>query len=431
MAEPQDIASRFGALTFGPDFELSAKIKVIGVGGGGGNAVNRMVSSGLTGVDFVVANTDAQALEMNAAPIRLQIGAKLTKGLGAGADPRIGKQAALEDTEQLISALDGAEMVFVTLGLGGGTGTGAAPVVASLARELGALTVAVVTQPFKFEGRQRAVQAERGLEDLSEHVDTVIAIPNERLLDTVDKGTSMPEAFAQADNVLHQAIQGISDLILVPGVINLDFADVKTIMQGMGRAIMGTGYGTGENRSIEAATGAISNPLLDDLRVDGARGVIVNVTGGPDISMHDVNDAVETIQNAAHEDAQIIMGSVTDPEMEGKVKITVIATGFGEEGAERVAVKEGQARANTPVDLAGYTEWKGGEESAAPIAVASPGSNGGLVLSRRPLIGLSTPVQDAEHEQETGNDELDAETDLPDANEPEDVPAFLRRHAES
>ena len=312
MAEPQDIASRFGALTFGPDFELSAKIKVIGVGGGGGNAVNRMVSSGLTGVDFVVANTDAQALEMNAAPIRLQIGAKLTKGLGAGADPRIGKQAALEDTEQLISALDGAEMVFVTLGLGGGTGTGAAPVVASLARELGALTVAVVTQPFKFEGRQRAVQAERGLEDLSEHVDTVIAIPNERLLDTVDKGTSMPEAFAQADNVLHQAIQGISDLILVPGVINLDFADVKTIMQGMGRAIMGTGYGTGENRSIEAATGAISNPLLDDLSVDGARGVIVNVTGGPDISMHDVNDAVETIQNAAHEDAQIIMGSVTD-----------------------------------------------------------------------------------------------------------------------
>ena len=431
MAEPQDIASRFGALTFGPDFELSAKIKVIGVGGGGGNAVNRMVSSGLTGVDFVVANTDAQALEMNAAPIRLQIGAKLTKGLGAGADPRIGKQAALEDTEQLISALDGAEMVFVTLGLGGGTGTGAAPVVASLARELGALTVAVVTQPFKFEGRQRAVQAERGLEDLSEHVDTVIAIPNERLLDTVDKGTSMPEAFAQADNVLHQAIQGISDLILVPGVINLDFADVKTIMQGMGRAIMGTGYGTGENRSIEAATGAISNPLLDDLRVDGARGVIVNVTGGPDISMHDVNDAVETIQNAAHEDAQIIMGSVTDPEMEGKVKITVIATGFGEEGAKRVAVVQGQASANTPVDLAGYTEWKGGEESAAPIAVASPGSNVGLVLPRRPLIGLSTPVQDAEHEQATGNDELDAETDLPDANEPEDVPAFLRRHAES
>ena len=431
MAEPQDIASRFGALTFGPDFELSAKIKVIGVGGGGGNAVNRMVSSGLTGVDFVVANTDAQALEMNAAPIRLQIGAKLTKGLGAGADPRIGKQAALEDTEQLISALDGAEMVFVTLGLGGGTGTGAAPVVASLARELGALTVAVVTQPFKFEGRQRAVQAERGLEDLSEHVDTVIAIPNERLLDTVDKGTSMPEAFAQADNVLHQAIQGISDLILVPGVINLDFADVKTIMQGMGRAIMGTGYGTGENRSIEAATGAISNPLLDELRVDGARGVIVNVTGGPDISMHDVNDAVETIQNAAHEDAQIIMGSVTDPEMEGKVKITVIATGFGEEGAKRVAVQQGEASANTPVDLAGYTEWKGGEESAAPIAVASPGSNGGLVLSRRPLIGLSTPVQDAEHEQATGNDELDAETDLPDANEPEDVPAFLRRHAES
>jgi len=431
MAEPQDMASRFEPLiTFGPDFESSAKIKVIGVGGGGGNAVNRMVSSGLTGIDFVVANTDAQALEMNAAPIRLQIGAKITKGLGAGADPRIGKQAALDDTEQLLSALDGAEMVFVTLGLGGGTGTGAAPVVASLARELGALTVAVVTQPFKFEGRQREVQAERGLKELSEHVDTVIAIPNERLLATVDKGTSMPEAFAQADNVLHQAIQGISDLILVPGVMNLDFADVKTIMQGMGRAIMGTGYGTGENRSIEAATGAISNPLLDDLSVDGARGVIVNVTGGPDISMHDVNDALETIRNAAHEDAHIIVGSVTDPEMEGKVKITVIATGFGDDGAKRVAAKKDQAAADTPVELAGYAGWKGGEQSA-PIAVASPGSNGGLVLSRRPPVGLSTPVQDVEHDQSEGTNDADTGTDLPDANEPEDVPAFLRRHAES
>lgn len=430
MADPQDTASSSGSLRMTLDgaFQSSARIKVIGVGGGGGNAVNRMVASGLTGVDFVVANTDAQALAMNDAPTRLQIGAKLTKGLGAGADPNIGKQAALEDTEQLISALDGAEMVFVTLGLGGGTGTGAAPVVASLARELGALTVAVVTQPFKFEGRQRAIQAERGLEELSAHVDTVIAIPNERLLATVGKGTSMPEAFAQADNVLHQAIQGISDLILVPGVINLDFADVKTIMQGMGRAIMGTGYGTGENRSIKAAKDAISNPLLGDVSVDGARGVIINVIGGPDISMHDVNEAVATIENAAHEDAQLIWGVVTDSEMEGKVKITVIATGFGEEGAKRAEARDGASSTDTPVELGSYG-WKPGK--LAPIAVASPGSNVKLVLSRRPLIGLSTPDQNAGNDQAVKVNNLEEEMDLPDGNEPEDVPAFLRRQAES
>src|ERR687897_125880 len=244
-----------------------ARIKVVGVGGGGGNAVNRMVTAGLDGVEFIVANTDLQALKLNPAPYKLQIGSKLTKGLGAGADPNVGRQAALEDTEKLIEALDGADMVFVTTGLGGGTGTGAAPVIASLASELGALTIAVVTKPFKFEGKKRQIQAERGLEELRDCVDTVITIPNERLLATISRTTSLTDAFAAADDVLRQAIQGISDLILVPGLINLDFADVKTIMSHMGLAIMGTGTASGETRAIDAANAAISSPLLEDASV--------------------------------------------------------------------------------------------------------------------------------------------------------------------
>src|SRR5919106_1016919 len=305
-----------------------ARIKVIGVGGGGGNAVNRMVRVGLDGVEFIVANTDLQALQTNAATIKLQIGSKLTKGLGAGADPNVGRSAALEDTEKLIQALDGADMIFVTTGLGGGTGTGAAPVIASLASELGALTIAVVTKPFRFEGKKRAIQAERGLEELRECVDTVITIPNERLLSTIARNTSLTDAFASADDVLRQAIQGISDLILVPGLINLDFADVKTIMQGMGLAIMGTGLAGGENRAMAAANAAISSPLLEDASVRGARGVIINVTGGSDLSLIEVSEASAIIQEAAHEEANIIFGAVVDPKMEGKVKITVIATGF-------------------------------------------------------------------------------------------------------
>src|SRR6187401_2422550 len=256
-----------------------ARIKVVGVGGGGSNAVNRMVASGLDGVEFIVANTDLQALRLNAAPNKLQIGAKLTKGLGAGADPNVGRQAALEDTDKLIEALDGADMVFVTTGLGGGTGTGAAPVIASLASELGALTIAVVTKRVRFEGNKRQMQAERGLADLKECVDTVITIPNERLLATIARTTSLTQAFVSADDVLRQAIQGISDLILVPGLINLDFADVKTIMSGMGLAMMGTGIAEGEDRAVEAARRAISSPLLEGASVDGARGVIINVTG--------------------------------------------------------------------------------------------------------------------------------------------------------
>ena len=305
-----------------------ARIKVVGVGGGGSNAVNRMVQAGLEGVEFIIANTDLQALKLSGAPHKIQIGAKLTKGLGAGADPNVGRQAALEDTEKLIEALDGADMVFVTTGMGGGTGTGAAPVIASLASELGALTIAVVTKPFKFEGRKRQLQAERGLEELRDCVDTVITIPNERLLSTIARTTSLNDAFTNADDVLRQAIQGISDLILVPGLINLDFADVKTIMAGMGHAIMGTGLAEGDTRAMDAANYAVSSPLLEDASVKGARGVIINVTGGPDLSLIEVSEASAIIQEAAHEDANIIFGAVVDPKMEGKVKITVIATGF-------------------------------------------------------------------------------------------------------
>jgi cell division protein FtsZ len=304
-------------LTLDVESRTGARIKVIGVGGGGGNAVNRMLAVGLDGVEFIVANTDVQALRMNAAPNKLQIGSKLTKGLGAGADPNVGRQAALEDTDKLIEALDGADMVFVTTGLGGGTGTGAAPVIASLASELGALTIAVVTKPFRFEGRKRQVQAEQGLVELRECVDTVITIPNERLLATIARSTSLNEAFSSADDVLRQAIQGISDLILVPGMINLDFADVKTIMAGMGLAIMGTGHSEGEGRAMAAANAAISSPLLEDASVAGARGVIINVTGGPDLSLIEVSEASAIIQEAAHEDANIIFGAVVDPKMEG------------------------------------------------------------------------------------------------------------------
>src|SRR5207342_3565689 len=329
-----------------------ARIKVVGVGGGGSNAVNRMVQAGFDGVEFVVANTDLQALRANAATVKLQIGSKLTKGLGAGADPNVGRQAALEDTEKIIQALDGADMIFVTTGLGGGTGTGAAPVIASLASELGALTVAVVTKPFKFEGKKRQLQAERGLEALRDCVDTIITIPNERLLSIIDRATPLTDAFATADDVLRQAIQGISDLIIVPGLINLDFADVKTIMSGMGLAMMGTGVAEGEDRAVEAARRAISSPLLEGASVNGARGVIINVTGGSDLSLMEVSEASTIVQEAADEDANIIFGAVVDPELKGKVKITVIATGFDAAAVARPATPSSQI--DTPTDMTMY-----------------------------------------------------------------------------
>ncbi len=405
-------------LTLDEEMRSGARIKVIGVGGGGSNAVNRMVAAGLGGVEFLVANTDGQALRLNGAPNKLQIGAKLTKGLGAGADPNVGRQAALEDTEKLIEALDGADMVFVTTGLGGGTGTGAAPVIASLASELGALTIAVVTKPFKFEGRKRALQAERGLEELRASVDTVITIPNERLLATIARTTSLNEAFSCADDVLRQAIQGISDLILVPGLINLDFADVKTIMAGMGLAIMGTGFAEGEGRAMAAANAAISSPLLEDASVRGARGVIINVTGGPDLSLIEVSEASEIIQEAAHEEANIIFGAVVDPKMEGKVKITVIATGF-----DRSSNRASGTGTTTPVDLQSYSAWK--QEVPERVAASGGGGGGRMTFSRRP--GLDLPAA-AAHAAAVG------ESSAPGAEfepvSPLDVPAFLRRQAE-
>ncbi|MFO0574787.1 MAG: cell division protein FtsZ [Polyangia bacterium] len=305
-----------------------AKIKVIGVGGGGGNAINTMILSRLEGVDFVAANTDLQALESNQAAIKIPLGNRLTKGLGAGANPEIGRNAAMEDRERIAEVLKGADMVFVTAGMGGGTGTGAAPVIAEVARELGALTVGVVTKPFPFEGKKRRRHADEGIISLARAVDTLITIPNERLLSVAGQKTTMLDAFRKADDVLLNAVQGISDLITIPGLINVDFADVKTIMSNMGRALMGTGRAAGERRAIEAAQQAISSPLLEDVSITGATGILINITGGPDLTLFEVNEASTLIQEAAHEEANIIFGSVIDPSIGDEVRITVIATGF-------------------------------------------------------------------------------------------------------
>ncbi len=304
-----------------------AKIKVIGVGGGGNNAVNRMIAAHVEGVEFIAANTDVQALQVSNAPVKLQLGVKLTSGLGAGANPDVGRRAALEDSDKIIEALEGADMVFVTAGLGGGTGTGAAPVIASLASEMGALTVAVVTRPFAFEGKRRMMQAERGMQELLESVDTVIVIPNEKLL-AVAKDAGFFESFRIADDVLRQGVQGISDIITIPGVINRDFADVKTTMAGMGYAVMGTAMRSGANRAVEAAMAAMASPLLEAGAIDGARGILINITGSSSLKLSEVNEASTIIQNAAHEDANIIFGAVQDEKMGDEVKITVIATGF-------------------------------------------------------------------------------------------------------
>jgi cell division protein FtsZ len=314
-------------IQFHEEARNNAKIKVIGVGGGGNNAVNRMIETGVEGVEFITANTDLQALQMSRAPKKLQLGVKLTNGLGAGANPEVGRQAALEDTDRIIAALEGADMVFVTTGLGGGTGTGAAPIIASLASEMGALTVAVVTKPFAFEGKRRMNQAERGLNELIESVDTVIVIPNEKLL-AVAQDAGFFESFRVADDILRQAVQGISDIITIPGIINRDFADVKAIMAGMGYAVMGTSSGRGERRAIEAAQRAISSPLLEAGAIDGARGILLNITGSSSLKLAEVYEASTIIQSAAHEDANIIFGAVLDEKMKDEVKITVIATGF-------------------------------------------------------------------------------------------------------
>lgn len=329
-------------LQFEDDIEPTpgASIKVIGVGGGGGNAIDRMIEAGVSGVEFIAANTDAQALRRNKAPIKIQIGSKITRGLGAGAKPEVGRESALEDTSTIMEHLEGADMVFVTAGLGGGTGTGAAPIIASLASELGALVVAVVTSPFTFEGPRRKRNANNGLGELKGSVDTVITISNDKLLTTVPEGTPFMEAFNIADDVLRQAVQGISDLINQPGVINLDFADVKTIMEGMGVALMGSGTASGENRAVEAAQLAISSPLLEDANIQGARGVLLNIVGGPDLTMTEINEAAMLIHQACDQDAEIIFGSVTDEKMEGKVTVTVIATGFSTPSRELADTQE-------------------------------------------------------------------------------------------
>ncbi len=333
-----------------------ARIKVIGIGGGGGNAVNRMIEAGIEGIEFLVANTDLQALKRSRAPIKIQLGGRLTKGLGAGADPTIGRDAALEDTEKIIEVLEGADMVFVTTGLGGGTGTGGAPIIASLATELNALTVAVVTKPFHFEGRRRMQQAEQGLRELRECVDTVITIPNERLLHMVERNVSLADSFKIADDVLRQAVQGISDLITVPGLINLDFADVKAIMAGMGLALMGAGRASGEHRAMEATQQAISSPLLEEATIEGAKGVLINITGGPDLTLYEVNEASSIIREAADEDANIIFGAVIDESLRDEMKITVIATGFDKESADSGRIA---ANAATPATPPRYTRTPG------------------------------------------------------------------------
>jgi cell division protein FtsZ len=316
-------------ISFNEDTRNDAKIKVIGVGGGGGNAVNRMIDAGVEGIEFIVANTDLQALRMSHAPVKLQLGVKLTNGLGAGANPEVGRKAALEDSDKIIEALEGADMVFVTTGLGGGTGTGAAPIIASLAVEMGALTVAVVTKPFSFEGKRRMQQADRGISELMECVDTTIVIPNEKLL-AVAEDAGFFESFRIADDILRQGVQGISDIITIPGIINRDFADVKTIMAGMGYAVMGTASASGAKRTIEAAQKAIASPLLEAGAIDGARGILINITGSSSLKLAEVQQACSIIQSAAHEDANIIFGAVMDEKMKDAVKITVIATGFRE-----------------------------------------------------------------------------------------------------
>ncbi len=368
----------------------NAKIKVIGLGGGGSNAINRMMAARYTGVDFIVANTDSQALRASTAPMKIQLGGRLTSGLGAGSDPDVGRNAAQESREEVKQVLVGADMVFITAGLGGGTGTGSAPVVAGVAKELGILTVAVVTKPFHFEGRRRQQQAENGMAELRNVVDTLITIPNQRLLAVVDRGTPLVEAFKVADTVLLQAVQGISDLILVPGLINLDFADVRTIMSGMGMALMGAGTGKGQNRALDAAQKAVASPLLDETSIEGARGILINFTGGPDMAIHEVEEAAKIVQEAAHEEANIIFGAVIDESLQDEVRITVIATGFTERKVEM-----------------------------------SPSSTKVLELPPRPS---RTPVPGPSWRRRLSD--ARAESGEPMAEEDLDVPAFLRRQAD-
>ena len=421
---------------FNEDPGNNAKIKVIGVGGGGGNAVNRMIDASLEGVDFVVANTDLQALQMSRAEVKIQLGVKLTNGLGAGANPEVGRKAALEDADKIIEALEGADMVFVTAGLGGGTGTGAAPIIASLASEMGALTVAVVTKPFAFEGKRRMSQAERGMNELIESVDTTIVIPNEKLL-AVAQDAGFFESFRVADDILRQAVQGISDIITIPGIINRDFADVKAIMAGMGYAVMGTATSRGERRAVEAAQRAIASPLLEAGAIDGARGILINITGSSSLRLAEVNEASMIIQSAAHEDANIIFGAVLDEKMKDEVKITVIATGFK---ADQIRRRE---RASTAVAAPPHFESGPAfihyEPAAPPPAQSDPEPSvepeppvkppSVEIAPEEPVTRTwqaPTPVRENASIESVKRD-LKSEFEQDDL----DVPAFLRKRNES
>lgn len=369
----------------------TAKLKVVGVGGAGGNAVNNMIASNLQGVEFIAVNTDTQVLESSLAPTKVQIGASITKGLGAGSNPLIGKQSAVEDKASIAERLEGADLVFITAGMGGGTGTGASPVIAEVAREMGALTVAIVTKPFFYEAKTRAVNAEEGIRELKEHVDTLIVIPNDRIALVVDKKMPLLKSFNIANDVLRQAIQGISDIILKPGLINVDFADVKTVMQNTGKAVMGTGIGKGEGGAVDAAKKAISNPLLEDSSIEGARGILFNITGGVNLSLSDVQDAASIIYDVSHENATIIIGNVIDPDIEDEVRITVIATGFEERKAK--------------VELPQIRKW-------APVNEAVAFKASGRVLSKNLAQGAVADM---------------VSSDLMTYEDPLDVPTFMRK----
>ncbi|MGD0568144.1 MAG: cell division protein FtsZ [Candidatus Sulfotelmatobacter sp.] len=425
-------------ISFNEDPLNDAKIKVIGVGGGGGNAVNRMIDAGVEGIEFIVANTDLQALRMSRAPVKLQLGVKLTNGLGAGANPEVGRKAALEDSDKIIEALEGADMVFVTTGLGGGTGTGAAPIIASLASEMGALTVAVVTKPFSFEGKRRMTQAEKGIAELMESVDTTIVIPNEKLL-AVAENAGFFESFRIADDILRQGVQGISDIITIPGIINRDFADVKTIMARMGYAVMGTATASGANRTMEAAQRAIASPLLEAGAIDGARGILINITGSASLKLAEVQQACTIIQSAAHEDANIIFGAVMDEKMKDSVKITVIATGFREvsrAGFDRARPAEvHHSFATSHADAMGFTNTdfpdpvRPAQTPSSLEAMADPAMMMEVQMAEPLLDPLHEPMSRAAGEVislDTMRSAMVANFEQDDL----DVPAFLRKRGE-
>jgi len=393
-----------GMIEFEPTNDYSANIKVIGVGGGGGNAVNAMVRSNIQGVEVIQANTDIQTLDASPCQHKIRVGTELTRGLGAGSNPEIGRMAAEESREHLYEVLEGSDMVFLTAGMGGGTGTGATPVIADIAREVGALTVGVVTKPFLFEGSRRQKQAEEGIEELKEAVDTLIVIPNQKLLSFIGKQTSLSTAFSQVDDVLRQAVCSISDLIVIPGLINLDFADVKTIMCGMGKALMGGGIASGENRAIEAAQRAISSPLLDEASVEGARGILINITGGEDLTLHDVNEAAMLIQKCAHEDAHIIFGAVVDKTMKEEMRVTVIATGFEKEERQRLFLAPQ-------------------ESSVMPMKKVVNGQDVEVDLENHPAYQQESLKQLADIIRKESPETVSNSSNF-------DIPTFLRKHAD-